>query len=190
MASPYIHIFCLQQYADIPLHHLGPRTDRAAGNYLHYAVVGADVVVGRIIAAVADERAVDEKPVDKEGALYAVDGAAPYAQMSVAPCCSVAALDISQGYVHAADKAHAAVYNAQLAVVAVVDLAGECRKLNRHEGMYVYSGITHTLEERIGNVPAAHVVVDETHLNALFCLGNECVGNETAQRVVAYNIGL
>ena len=85
--------------------------------------------MGRIIAAVADERAVDEKPVDKEGALYAVDGAAPYAQMSVAPCCSVAALDISQGYVHAADKAHAPVYNAQLAVVAVVDLAGECRNL-------------------------------------------------------------
>lgn len=126
----------------------------------------------------------------RKARLYAVDGAAPYAQMSVAPCGSVAALDIPQGYVHAADKAHAAVYNAQLAVVAVVDLAGECRKLDRHEGMHVYSGIAHTLEKRIGNVPAAHVIVDETHLNALFCLGNECVGNEIAQRIVAYNIGL
>ena len=109
--------------------------------------------------------------------------------MSVAPGHSLRAFKIAHGYVHAADVAHAAVNDAQLAVVAVVDLAGESRELNGHEGIDVNAGGAHALEERCRNVPAAHVVVNQTHLHAGPCLVDKGVGHEASQRVVADDVG-
>ena len=56
--------------------------------------------------------------------------------------------------------------------------------------MHVNAGGTHPLEERIGNVPASHVVINQAHLNSSPRLVHKRVGNEAAKGVVAYYVCL
>ena len=97
---------------------------------------------------------------------------------------------IAQGDVHAANKRLNAVYYAHLAVVAVVHLTRERRKLNGHKGIDIYPGTAHTLEQLAGHSPAAHIVVDKSHLYALSRLTDECVGNQPSECVVGEDVCL
>lgn len=137
-----------------------------------------------IIAAVGDERAVYEIPVDEEGALQAVDSAALHLQHGVAPRLLAGAFDIACGEVHTADEADDAVDDDNLPVVAVVGLRCESRELYRHEGVDIDAIVAHALEEGVLHLPAPHIVVDETYLYALPRFVDEGVGNEPSKLVV------
>ena len=55
--------------------------------------------------------------------------------------------------------------------------------------MHLDAGIAHALEKAVGHIPTSHIVVDETHLNTLTCLVDEYIGEQSAQRVVADDVG-
>ena len=168
--------FRFEQYPYVSLHHLRPWTDGAARYDLHYAVVVYVAVKHGVVTPVGNECAVNKEPVDKKSALNAVHGATANAHVRVPPCAPVAAFHVAHGNVHAADISYLAVYYAQLAVVAVVHLACKRREFYGHEGVYVNSGVAHLLEERVGNIPAPHVVVYKADLHSLPCLVRERVG--------------
>lgn len=102
----------------------------------------------------------------------------------VAPGLCAEALHVAKRDIHAADIAHAPVEDSYLAMVAVVDLAGEGRKADGHEGVDLHPTLTHPLIEAGRDAPAAHVVVDDAHLHALGSLGDQGVAHEAPQGVV------
>ena len=108
--------------------------------------------------------------------------------MGVAPFLFAVARDVAFGDVHAADETHLAVNDAELAVVAVVHLAGEGREAHGHECLHLYASLAHAVEEFVPHVPAAHIIVDESHLHTLPCLVYQHVGHEIAQRVRLHDI--
>ena len=110
--------------------------------------------------------------------------------MGVAPRqgASTYALDITHGDVHTARETLYAVDDAELAVVAVVHLAGEGRKLDRHEDAHVDASTAHTLEEPVRHPPTSHIVIDNAHLDALACLLYQGIRNQPAQRVVGKDV--
>ena len=142
----------------------------------------------RIVFLLAQHGAVHEIPVYQEGTLQGVDATPLDAHHGVAPGLTACALDVAQGDVHAADIAHEAVDDDDLAVVAVVGLAGEAREAYGHERLYLDACHPHALEEAVLHVPAAHVVVDHSHLYALAGLGYQRVGDQTSQGVVLEDI--
>ena len=156
---------------------------RAAGDNLCDAVVG-DTRQGWVVAAVGDERSVDEVPVDEERALQTVHHAARQPQHGVAPRLSARPLHIAQGDVHATNVAHLSVDDNQFAVVAVVGLAGERGEMHGQVRHHLDTVAAHGLEERAVYLPAAHIVVDDTHLDTLLGFLSQCVGNKASQRIV------
>ena len=95
---------------------------------------------------------------------------------------------IAVGNVHAANVARQSVDDDNLAVVAVVGLAGERRETHGQERLYLDAGLAHALIEAVVHAPAAHVVEDDAHLNALSGLVDERIADETAQGVVFEDI--
>ena len=73
-------------------------------------------------------------------------------------------------------------------MVAVVDLTGEGAEPDRHERTGLDAFLAHALKETTPDIPAAYIVVDETHLDSLASLVNKHVGNEVAQGVVLKDI--
>ena len=180
----------------IALHDLGIGCNGSAGYKLYH--VGARCLpypchrhwrgqcfpVG-IILPVAEQRAVNEVPVDKECALQGVDGPARKAHHGVAPSL---ALHIAYGEVHAANEAHLTVYHHYLAVVAVVDAAGELGEAHRKERQCLYALLAHALEELVANLKASHIVVDEPDLHALSRLVDEQVAEHPPEGIVLEDV--
>ena len=110
--------------------------------------------------------------------------------MGVAPALPLSAFYISCGNVHAANIPYPSVNDTELAVVAVVHLAGEGWELDGHEGMHLNAGIAQTLEETAFDIPTAHIIVDDAHLYATTGLADEGVGYEMTQSVVIEDIGV
>ena len=153
----------------------------------------------RIVLAVAQQGAVYEVPVDEECALQRVDGAACHAYHGIAPShvarsfllflsSAVNALHIAQRYVHAADETRGAVDDDELAVVAVVHLAGERREANGQERCHFDALFAHAFKEAVSHLPAAHVVVDDAYFHTLPDLGDEGVADQVAQGVVLEDV--
>ncbi len=186
----------LEQDAHIALHDLRPLVGGVAGDDLRQTVVGDGGVGGRIVNAVGDERPVHEIPVDEKCLLNAVDRSALDAQVGVAPLAPASqrgqslahTLDITQGDIHAADEARLAVDDAYLAVVAVVDLAGERREMHGDERTDHDTGTAHALEEASAHPPASHIVIDDPHLDALARLVDEHVGQQVSQGIVGKDV--
>ena len=85
---------------------------------------------GRIIGTIADKRTVNEIPVDEEGTLQRIDHTALQPQHGIAPrqiliFPIVNSLYIAKGDIHASHIAYTTVYDDELAVVAIVGLAGK-----------------------------------------------------------------
>ena len=97
-------------------------------------------------------------------------------------------LDIPGGNIHTADIAHLSVDNTDLTVITVVYLSRKGRKLHRHEGMHLYTLITHTFEEGTVNTPTTHRIIDHSYLNTLFCLRDQCVGHHISQGIIIKDI--
>ena len=110
--------------------------------------------------------------------------------MRVAPDSSASSLHIAKGQVHTSYESHLAVYHTQLAVVAIVHLAGKGRKPYRHKGMNIYSNIAHTLKEGIADAPTAHIIIYQTYLHTLPGLVCQSIGYQISQGVVLYDIGI
>ena len=108
--------------------------------------------------------------------------------MGVAPSSPPRPLHIAEGDVHATDEPHPTVYDAELAMVAIVHLACEGWELHRHERMHVDSGIAHALVECSPHLPIPHIVVDKAHLHALTSLIHQRIGYQIAQRIVSKDI--
>ena len=146
----YIYIMVgLHQGAHIALHYRRIWRDGTAVHHLHHTVVHKLGRCGRIITATGNHCAVNEIPVYKEGTLYAIDTAARDAHHGVAPRLPVPALHIAVGYVISAHITCLSVDDEYLAVVAVVDLAGELRETDGKEGTYLHTRITHHLEKLV-----------------------------------------
>lgn len=75
-------------------------------------------------------------------------------------------------------------------MVAVVHLVREAREAHRQEAPGLDTALRQALEEAAGHVPAAHVVVDEAHLDALAGLVDEGVGHEASHAVVVDDVAL
>ena len=73
-------------------------------------------------------------------------------------------------------------------MVAVVGLAGELGEVDGQEGVYLDALFAHALEEGGGHLPAAYVVEDDAHADALAGTVDEGVGHEVAQRVVLEDV--
>ena len=100
----------------------------------------------------------------------------------------IGALDIAKGDVHATDITRKTVDNNNLAVVAVVGLAGEHREMDGQEGSHVNACHSHAFEEAVLDFPTAHIVVDNPYLHSLTGLGNQCVRNEVAKGIVLEDV--
>ena len=142
----------------------------------------------RVILPTGNERAIHEKPVYKKNPLQSIDGTARYLEMGVAPSSPPRPLHIAEGYVHATDESHPAVYDAELAMVAIVHLACEGWELHRHKRMHVDSGIAHALVERSSHLPIPHIIVDKAHFHTLTSFIDQRIGYQIAQRVVGKDI--
>ena len=170
------------------LHDGAPVAHGVAGGHLHEAVAHGGQ--GGEVDGRGEQGAVDEEPVAQEGGLQSVDGLALDAQVGVAPAAPGDAAHVALGQVHAAHEAHAAVHDQYLAVVAVVHAAGEQREAHLEEGAGVDAAHAHLFEEGVGDVPAAHVVVEHAHLDALGGLLEEGVAHEASHGVVGHDVGL
>ena len=177
-----------EDYAHVSLHDLGVRGYGAGRHYLRYAGRLHAAVGLRVVLAAGDERAVHEVPVYEKRPLQAVDSPSGDAHHGVAPRLAACSLGIAQRYVHAAYEPLAPVDDDNLAVVAVVGLAGEGREPHGQERPYVHTALAHTLKEAVADVPAAHVVVYHPHLHAPAGTVHERVGHEAAQRVVRKDV--
>ena len=105
-----------------------------------------------------------ETPVDGKEQLQSLHGRPLDAQMRVAPDAPLEPLDVAVGDVHAADIADAAVDDGYLAVVAVVDAAGQLGEGYLEEGTHDDAGLLHLLEKTLLDRPAPHVVVEHPYL--------------------------
>ena len=56
--------------------------------------------------------------------------------------------------------------------------------------MNIYSGIAHTLKERIADAPTAHIIIYQTYLHTLPGLVYQSIGYQISQGVVLYDIGI
>ena len=56
--------------------------------------------------------------------------------------------------------------------------------------MDVDTGFAHTFEESAADLPAAHIVVDDSHLYPFACLVHKCICHEAAQGVVFKDVGV
>ena len=73
-------------------------------------------------------------------------------------------------------------------VIAIVHLTGKGWETDWHERLYVDSLNTHTLEETLAHTPAAHIVVEHTHLYTLARLSYDGIGNKKAKCIVFKDI--
>lgn len=110
--------------------------------------------------------------------------------MGVAPHALRAAVHIAVGDVHAAQKPDHPVDHHDLAVVAVVDLAGEQREPDMQESIDLDAGGAHVVEKRLPDPHAPHVVVEHPHLDPLAGLGHERIAQAAARPVVAEDVVL
>ncbi len=92
--------------------------------------------------------------------------------------------------VHAAHKGERAVDDADFAVVAVVHLVGEGREAHGQEGFYLHAAAREAAEIAVAGVPAAHVVVEQPHVHALGCFGEQQVCYGFAHGIGCEDIGL
>ena len=130
------------------------------------------------------------RPVAQEGDLQPCDAAALDPEVGVAPRPPFRAAHVAVGDVHAADETHAAVDDHDLAVVAVIDLAGEARELHVQEGVHLDPFAAHPLEERFADAAASHVVVEDPHVHPLPGLFHECVAQAPPRFVIAEDVVL
>ena len=75
-------------------------------------------------------------------------------------------------------------------MVAVVDLTGEGAEPDRHERTGLDAFLAHALKETTPDIPAAYIVVDETHLDSLASLVDQDIRHEIAQWVVLDDISI
>lgn len=101
--------------------------------------------------------------------------------MGVAPCAPLRAADIAVGDVHAADESDAAVYHDDLAVVAVIDFAGEEREFDVQEGVDLDAFAAHAAEKGFFGPAAAHVVVEDAYLDPFAGLCDQRVAQAAAR---------
>ena len=99
-------------------------------------------------------------------------------------------LHITLGDVHPADISHRAINDEQLAMVTVVGFSGKRREANGQEGLDLNTRLAHLLEETVLHAPAAHVVVDDTHLNAFTGFRYQHVGHHTPQGIVLKDVDI
>ena len=144
----------------------------------------------RIIDAVGNQRAVHEIPVDEERTLQRIDAATLDAKMRISPWLLSRSLHISLGNVHAPDESHLAVNHAQLAVVAIVHLAGKSREAHGHEGVHVNARISHPFEEGVLHLPAAHVVINHSYFHSLLRLVYQRISHQIAQCIVLKDVSI
>ena len=108
--------------------------------------------------------------------------------MRIAPRPHLRARDIALRDIDAAREADLPVHDQNLAVVAVIDAAGEPRESHRHEALRLHARLAEPAHELAAKAPAAHVVVDEPHLDAFGRLFDEDVGDFAAELVVLDNV--
>ena len=187
----HIHILPgLKQDADIALHDIRPRTDRTARNYLHETIV-VDMRTDRwIILAIGNQRTVYEIPVYQKGSLNGVNSTALNTEMRIAPGLFLITLHIAQSYIHAADKAHFTIYDTEFAVVTIVYLTRKSRKADWHERMYINACITHTFKEFILHLPAAYIIINQSHLHSLLRLIDQGISYQISQGIGFEDIGI
>ena len=173
-----------EQDAHISLHHFRPRRDRTAGNNLRKTIVYDGLFKGWIILLTADERPIHEIPIYQKGTLYGVHGSPAHLHVRISPWLFGRTAYVAHGNVHATDKTYLPIYDGQLAVIAVVYLASECRKVHWHERTHINTGVAKPLKIPAWNLPTTHIVVNQAHLNALPRLVNQGIGNQLRQRVV------
>ena len=73
-------------------------------------------------------------------------------------------------------------------MVAVVDLAGERREAHRQERHDLNTLVAHAVEERVADVPATHIVVDESDLNALPRLIDQGIGEQQTKGIFGKDV--
>ena len=187
----HIHILPgLKQDADIALHNVRPRTDRTARNYLYETIV-ADMRTNRwIILAIGNQCTVYEIPVYQKGSLNGVNATALNTEMRIAPSLFLITLHITQSYIHAADKAHLTIYDTEFAVVTIVYLTRKSRKADWHERMYINACITHTFKEFILHLPAAYIIINQSHLHSLLRLIYQSIGYQIPQSISFEDISI
>ena len=146
----------------------------------------------REIGIVAQQFLAHEIPVGGKDALQPMHGCPLHAQVKVAPCTALFSLfaHISQGQVHAAHIAHSPVDDAHLAMVAIVCAVRQAGEAHRQEGLHLNASLLHTAEKGCVHIPAAHIVVEQAHLNAPLRTVHEGVGHQKAHGIVLDDVRL
>ena len=163
-----------------------PFAEGTAGDDLHDVV--SETRRGGIVFRRGDLLFGGRRPVAQERRLKARGAAALDPEVGVAPCAPPGAADVAVGDVHAAEEAHAAVDDGDLAVVAVIDLAGEERELDVQEREHLDSFAAHPLEKVLFHAAAPHVVVEDAHLDPLPGFRDQRVAQAAARCVVAEDV--
>ena len=163
-----------------------PLAERAAGGDLQ-DVVGK-MPDRRVVLRPRNMRFRSRRPVAQERGLESGGAASFDPEVGVAPCAPLRAADVAVGDVHAADESDAAVYHDDLAVVAVIDLAGEEREFDVQEGVYFDPGVAHPFEKGVLGTPAAYVVVEDAYPDAFARLCDQGVPQAATRLVVVEDV--
>ena len=172
----------------VGLEQRAPLAEGAAGEHLHDVV--REAFGAGVVAFVSQADARGGGPVAQKRGLKPRHAGPLDAEVGVAPRPPVGADDVAVGDVHAADVARAAVDDGNLAVVAVVDLAGEERELDVEEGAHLDAGAAHLLEEALVHAAAPYVVVENPDFDPLARLGHQGVAQAEPRGVVVEDVVL
>ena len=104
--------------------------------------------------------------------------------MRIAPGSHFRTRDIALRDIDTSRETDLSVHDQNLAVVAVIDPAGEPRENHRHEALHLHARLAEPSHELAAEAPAAHIVVDEPHLHAFGGLFDQDIGDLAPQLVV------
>ena len=143
-----------------------------------------DMRFGQVFRIVVQQLLADEKPVGDEYDLQHADRFALEPQVGIAPRPHFRPGDVPLGDVDPAREPDLAVHNQDLAVIPVINMAGQPRENHLHETLYPDAGLAQPADVLAPESPTAHVVVDQPHFDSLLRLGDQNVGDLAAQRIV------
>ena len=110
--------------------------------------------------------------------------------MSITPDTPRESAHITLCQIHSADKSDTSVNNRNLTVITIVHLTGKQWKTNLQKATHFHARLTHLIIKTVGNMPASHIIINNTYLYPLSCLIYQYISHHTPDGIILKNIEL
>ena len=170
------------------LHHVMPFPYGMRGDYLSHRIAG--ILNFRKELRRRQQGTVHGIPVGQKGRLQTVYGLAGDPHVGISPLSPPQSVQVALGNVHASDETDLSVDDHYLAMVTVIDFAGETGKTDFQKALDLDSLTQHVVVKHRTDFPASDVVVEQAYLNTLSDFINQQVPKQPSHRIVFENIKL